>query len=110
MTVKLNQLVVGGMYMFCYKKGWTDYGGSIPLYLSCDNFQPSSISSLYPLEKFVVLEINVNTFSEDCCVKVLASWGNIGYFCLNENEIEVFKIRFKRFDKVIKPATSNRDV
>ena len=32
MLVKLNQLVVGGMYMFSYKKGWTDYGGSIPLY------------------------------------------------------------------------------
>ena len=107
MVVKLNELVVGGMYMFSYKKGWTDYGGSIPLYLSCENFQPSNISSLYPLEKFVVLEVSENTFSEECCVKVLASWGNIGYFCLTKNEIEVFKIRFKRLDKVIKPAKSD---
>jgi hypothetical protein len=100
MLVKLNQLVVGGMYMFSYKKGWTEYGGSIPLYLSCESFQPSSISSLYPLEKFVVLEVSENTFSEEYCVKVLASGGNIGYFCLTKNEIEVFNIRFKRFDKV----------
>jgi hypothetical protein len=110
MLVKLNQLVVGGMYMFSYKKGWTEYGGSIPLYLSCESFQPSSISSLYPLEKFVVLEVSENTFytfSEECCVKVLASSGNIGYFCLTKHEIEVFKIRFKRLDKVIKPATSD---
>ena len=91
MLVKLNQLVVGGMYMFSYKKGWTDYGGSIPLYLSCESFQPSSISSLYPLEKFVVLEVSENTFSEECCVKVLA---------LTKNEIEVFNIRFKRLDKI----------
>lgn len=110
MVVKLNQLVVGGMYMFSYKKGWTDFGGSIPLYLSCDNFQPSNISSLYPLEKFVVLEIVSDRFivdTEEFCVKVLASWGNIGYFCLTKNEIEVFKIRFKRLDKVIKPAKSD---
>ena len=102
MLVKLNQLVVGGMYMFSYKKGWTEYGGSIPLYLSGESFQPSSISSLYPLEKFVVLEVSENTFSEECCVKVLASWGNIGYFCLTKNEIEVFniRIRFKRLDKI----------
>lgn len=97
MLVKLNQLVVGGMYMFSYKKGWTDYGGSIPLYLSCESFQPSS---LYPLEKFVVVEVSENTFSEECCVKILASGGNIGYFCLTKNEIEVFNIRFKRLDKI----------
>lgn len=107
MVVKLNELVVGGMYMFSYKKGWPDYGGSIFLYLSCENFQPSNISSLYPLEKFVVLEVSENTFSKECCVKVLASCGNIGYFCLTKNEIEVFKIRFKRLDKVIKPAKSD---
>ena len=48
----------------------------------------------------VVLEVSENTSSEECCVKVLASGGNIGYFCLTKNEIEVFNIRFKRLDKI----------
>jgi len=98
MLVKVNQLVVGGMYNFYYTKG-LQHGGAMPLYLLSNTYEPP-ISNLYSLENFVVLESRFDSFAEEYSHKVLSSDGRVGYFCLTKGEVKAFGIKFKRLDKV----------